>query len=332
MTSQSHVITRRQALKLSASAAISTGVATAPAGATAEGMPPLDNARVATRIGNRSSVAGTHTMACSSQPLATAVGHDVLRGGGNAIDAAVAINAMLGVVEPFMCGIGGDLFAIIWIEEKQRLYGLNASGRSPGNFDIATAHRLGLKKIPDFGPLSWSVPGCVDGWNTLLKKFGSQSLESLLSAAIAYAREGFPVSPIIADGWKPERGATDTQTLEGVYFNNGKGPSYGDLFRNPGLANAYERIAKHGADDFYRGEIAERIDRFCTKAGGFLSRADLAVHQSEWVKPVSTRYRDHDIWQLPPNSQGIAVLQMLNLIEKFDLGSLKVDSPELLHC
>lgn len=328
-------ITRRQALKLSAAATAGILPSISP---TARGvipatdtMAPLDDSRIATRIGNRSSVVATNGMVCASQPLAAAAGHDILRSGGNAVDAAIAVNAVLAVVEPFMCGIGGDLFAIIWNEKKQQLVGLNGSGRSPQAFSLDKASSLGLNKIPDFGPLSWSVPGCAGAWQSMLERFGGQPLDRLLAPAIEYATEGFPVSPIVAAGWKPESGADDLDTLNRTFFPGGKAPTYGDIFRNPDLAYSFERLASHGADDFYRGEIAEHIHRSSAEAGGLLTRQDLEIHTSEWVDLVSTDYRGYDVWQLPPNSQGIAVLQMLNMLERFDLSSMGSGSPDMLH-
>lgn len=336
-------LTRRKALKLSAAATaglLSSITSSAREVDSEAGTPaqrsdgnatPLDAARIATRVGNRSSVVAANGMVCTSQPLAAAAGHDVLRSGGNAVDAAIAVNAVLSVVEPYMCGIGGDLFAIIWNEKQQQLFGLNGSGRSPREFSLAKAESMGLGKIPDFGPLSWSVPGCVDAWQTMLERFGSQTLGQLLAPAIAYATEGFPVSPIIAAGWKPESGAKHLDTLMRTYFPGGKAPAYGEIFHNPDIARAYELIAANGADDFYRGEIADRIHRFSARSGGLLTRQDLEEHQSEWVTPVSTNYHGYDVWQLPPNSQGIAVLQMLNMLERFDLSSMGANSAEAMH-
>jgi len=293
--------------------------------------PYLDKGRVRGRNQNRSAVACRHGVVCTSQPLASAAGYDVLKSGGNAIDAAVAANAMIGLVEPMSCGLGGDLFAIIWSQRDQKLFGLNASGRSPYNWDLKQAQALGLKEIPTLSPLSWSVPGCVSGWAALLKRFGTRKLNELLAPAIATAREGFPVTPIIAGYWHVSRTAPGRDTVAKVFMPDGHAPRYGDIFRNPYLANSLELLSKRGLDAFYRGEIAERIVKFSQKVGGKFTIKDFADHQANWVDPVSTSYRGYDVWELPPNGQGIATLQMLNILENFDIGSLKPNSPEQLH-
>lgn len=269
-------------------------------------------------------------MVCASQPLAAAAGYDVLKNGGNAVDAAIAVNAMLCLTEPMMCGIGGDLFVMVWNEKDKKLYGLNASGRSPYHWSAAEARKLGLPSIPSFGPLSWSVPGCVSGWDMLLTRFGSKQLPELLQPVIRYAKEGFPVSPIIASGWKPESKATDISTLSKVYFTEPY-VTAGSVFRNPGMAKAFELLANEGAAGFYRGEIAERIVRFSKKLGGKIRMQDMADHSADWTEPVSSSYREYDIWQLPPNGQGIVVLQMMNLLEQFDIASLKAQSAAHFH-
>jgi len=270
-------------------------------------------------------------MVCASQPLAVATGYDILKAGGNAIDAAIAVNSMLCLTEPMMCGVGGDLFAVVWSEKEKKLFGLNASGRSPYNWSMKDAKKMGLKSIPSFGPLSWSVPGCVSGWTELLKKFGSKKLTQLLAPAINYAKEGFPVSNIIGSEWKPENGVTDYSTFNGLYFFNDKKLKAGDIFRNPDLAKTFELLSKEGGDVFYRGEIADRILRFSKKHGGRFEKKDFTNHKADWIEPVSSNYRGYDIWQLPPNGQGIVVLQMMNLLENFDIASLKPNSAELFH-
>jgi gamma-glutamyltranspeptidase/glutathione hydrolase len=270
-------------------------------------------------------------MVCASQPLAVATGYDILKAGGNAIDAAVAVNAMLCLTEPMMCGIGGDLFAIVWNEKEKKLYGLNASGRSPQNWSVDAAKKLGLSSIPSFGPLSWSVPGCVSGWNELLNKFGRKKFPDLLAPVISYAKEGFPLSKTIASEWKPENAVTDYATMNDVYFFNNKQWTNGDIFRNTALAHAFEILARDGANAFYQGEIADRIVQFSKKHSGRLEKRDLASHKSNWVEPVSSNYRGYDIWQLPPNGQGIVVLQMMNILEQFDIPSMKPNAAEALH-
>lgn len=270
-------------------------------------------------------------MVCASQPLAVAAGYDVMKAGGNAIDAAIAVNAMLSLTEPMMCGPGGDLFAIVWSEKNRKLFGLNASGRSPYNWSIDHAKKMGLTAIPSFGPLSWSVPGCISGWNALLEKFGSKRLSELLQPVINYAKEGFPVTETIAADWKPENGVKHYDTLNGVYLNNGKGCKRGEMFRNAALANMFEIMSRDGGQSFYDGEIADKIVRFSKKHNGRFEKADFANHRADWVEPVSTNYRGYDVWQLPPNGQGLAVLQMLNILENFDIAALPPDTAEYFH-
>jgi gamma-glutamyltranspeptidase/glutathione hydrolase len=280
----------------------------------------------------RSAVIARHGMAATSQPLATATAIRVLQQGGNAVDAAIAANAVLGVVEPMSCGIGGDLFAIVWDAKTKRLYGLNASGRAPASASIDFFKARGLKEIPTFGPLSWSVPGCVDGWDQLRKRFGTRSWPELLAPAIEYAETGFPVSEIIAAGWlaaEPSLKAIPTSAQ--CYLPGGRAPKKGDVFRNPGLARSLRTIAQDGRDAFYRGPLAEAIVKYSQSAGGLFSVSDFAEHTSNFLDPVSTNYRGYEIWELPPNGQGIAVLQMLNLLEPFDLKSMGPQSAQALH-
>jgi len=289
--------------------------------------------RVAGRsFASRSEVFAPHAMAATSQPLATQAAVAVLRDGGSALDAAIAANAVLGVVEPTGAGIGGDLFALVWDPETCRLHGLNASGRSPAALSLDHFRALRLTRIPSFGPLPVSVPGAVDGWFTLHGRFGRLPMERLLAPAVGYAREGFPVSEVIAAQW-----AEDVLLLAqfpnflATFAPGGRAPRKGERFRNPDLARTLETIAREGRDAFYRGEIARAIDLYMKKAGGFLSADDLAAHASTWVEPLSTTYRGHEVWELPPNGQGIAVLQMLNLLEGYDLAGLGFGSPEHLH-
>lgn len=280
----------------------------------------------------RSEVIAQHGMACTSQPLATQVALDILKAGGNAIDAAIAANAVLGLVEPVSNGIGGDLFAIIWDAETSQLYGLNASGRSPLGLSREYFIENGYKKIPSYGPLPVSVPGCVDGWFELHKKFGTMPMNQILQPAIGYAREGFPVSEVIAYYWASNaRGLSKYPNVTEVYMPGGKPPVKGEVFKNPSLANTLEIIGSKGRDAFYKGEIARTIDEFMKEQGGFLSYKDLNGHTSEWVEPVSTNYRGYDVWELPPNGQGIAALQILNILEGFDLASMGFGSSEYVH-
>ena len=280
----------------------------------------------------RSEVIAQNGMAATSQPLATQVALDILKKGGNAIDAAIAANAVLGVVEPTGCGIGGDLFAIIWSAEKQKLYGLNASGRSPRSLKLDYLKTQGYEFIPSTGPLPVSVPGCVDGWFEMSDIFGRLPMRDLLQPAINYARDGFPVTEVIA--YYLDRGTQalkDFPNIKETYMPNGKAPAKGEVFKNPRLANTLDKIAKGGRNEFYRGSIAKSIDAFMKSHGGFLSYDDLARHNSEWVEPVSSSYRGYDVWELPPNGQGIATLQILNILEGFDLEQLGFGSAEYIH-
>jgi len=280
----------------------------------------------------RSEVIAANGMACTSQPLATQVALDILKSGGNAFDAAIAANATLGLMEPTGCGIGGDIFAIVWDNETRQLYGLNGSGRSPKNLELSYFKEQGMDAIPSLGPLPVSVPGCVDGWFMLHEKFGSKDMGEILAPAIRYAREGFPVSELIAYymGFGP-RIYAQFPNYEEVYMPDGHAPAKGEIFKNPLLASTYEKIAKGGRDAYYKGEIAHTIADFIQQQGGFLSYQDLASHQGEWVDPVSTNYRGYDVWELPPNGQGIAALQILNILEGYDLSTMSYDNPEYLH-
>ncbi len=278
---------------------------------------------------NRSTVVCQNGIVCSSQPLASMAGVDILKAGGNAVDAAVCASAMLSLVEPMMCGPGGDLFAIVWNAKEQRLLGLNASGRSPYDWSLDKALALGRNEIPIYSPLSWSVPGCVSGWAALQKRMGRFDLARILEAPISYAREGFPVSPIIARSWSS--GSIKNHTLAKTFMPDGKPLRFGDIFRNTGLARFFETIARDGAEAFYQGRIAERIVKFSQANGGRFSMRDFRDHTINWVDPVSTNYRGYDVWELPPNGQGIAALQMLNILEHFDIASVKPNSAEHLH-
>jgi gamma-glutamyltranspeptidase/glutathione hydrolase len=281
---------------------------------------------------NRSTVVAQNGIVCASQPLAALAGVEILKAGGNCIDAAIATNAMLGLTEPQMNGIGGDLFAILWSERDQKLYGLNASGRSPYAWSHQQAAVLGLQRIPIRSALSWTVPGCVSGWSLLAERCGRLGLARCLEPAINYAESGFPLSPIIAAAfsWGDTEPLPDP-SLGALYRPEGRVPQCGDIFRNPALARSYRAIAAGGADAFYRGEIAERIIAKSDELGGVMSLKDLADHSANWVEPLGTGYRGFDVWELPPNGQGITVLQMLNLLEHFDIGALAPNSAEQLH-
>lgn len=280
----------------------------------------------------RSVTLATHGMVATSHPLASQAGLDVLKGGGNAVDAAIAANAMNALVEPMSCGIGGDLFVIYWDAKTQQLYGLNASGRSPYKLTREVFAEQGLENIPIDGPLSWSVPGCVHGWETLRARFGTKPLAELFAPSIAAAEEGFPVAEVIAGYWKSSEAAlAKFPDSAATYLIDGRAPAFGDVMKNPRLAATYRAIAEGGSDAFYKGEIARKIVAFSERNGGYFSLRDFADHTSDWIEPVSTNYRGYDVWELPPPGQGISVLQMLNLIEPHDVRSMGPGSADWLH-
>jgi len=271
-------------------------------------------------------------MVATSQPLATEIGVATLRSGGSAVDAAIAANAALGLTEPTGCGIGGDLFALVWDGGAKRLHGLNASGRSPRTLALEGLLDMRLELIPERGALSVSVPGAVDGWCELHARFGRLPLRELLQPSIDYAREGFPVTEVIAAAWAAgARPLAHAPGFADVFLPHGRPPQSGELFANPALARAYELVAAHGRAAFYEGPIAAAIETVVRGDGGFLGREDLAAHRSEWVDPVSTTYRGTRLFELPPNGQGIAVLQMLNILEGFDVPALEWGSALHLH-
>lgn len=297
----------------------------------------LPSAHAADRItgpsfATRSEVIAPHAMAATSQPLATQVALDVMKRGGSAVDAAIAANAALGLMEPTGNGIGGDLFAIVWDPGTKKLYGYNGSGRSPKSLTLAEFQRRGLKEIPPIGPLPVSVPGAVDGWFALHERFGRRPMAENLAPAIRYAREGHPVAETIAYYW--DRSVPRLSQYPGFkeqFTIDGRAPRKGELWKNPNLANTLQKIAEGGRDAFYKGDIARTIDAYFKANGGFLSYEDMASHHGEWVEPVSTNYRGYDVWELPPNSQGIAALQMLNVLEGYDFSKIAFGSPEHVH-
>lgn len=281
---------------------------------------------------SRSEVIARHGMAATSQPLATQVALDVLKAGGSAVDAALAANAALGLMEPTGCGPGGDLFAMVWDAAANELTGLNASGRSPRALTRERLAALGVSQLPALGPLPVSVPGAVDGWCELHGRYGRLPLADVLAPAIRYAREGFPVSERIAFDWSSDAAARGGfPGYADTYLPAGRAPARGELFRNAGLADTYEAIAAGGRAAFYEGDIARRIAAWMEEHGGWLRYEDLAGHRSEWVRPVCARYRGYQVCELPPNGQGIAVLQMLRLLESYDLAGLGPGSTEYLH-
>jgi gamma-glutamyltranspeptidase/glutathione hydrolase len=283
------------------------------------------------RVG-RSVVMAPHGMVATSQPLAAQVGLDILHKGGNAVDAAIAVDAALGLMEPMSCGVGGDLHALVWEARSKKLYGLNASGRSPYNATRKFFADRGLAEIPLHGPLSWSVPGCVDGWEELHKRFGTMSLAAVLEPVIRYAEEGFPVSEKIAGSWKAaEKFLREHPDAARTYLIQGQAPRPGTVFRNPFLARTYRTIGERGRDAFYKGRIAKEIVAFSERNGGLFTLRDFADHTSTWVEPVGTTYRGHEVWELPPPTQGIAVLQMLNLLEGYNLKKMGAASADYWH-
>jgi len=280
----------------------------------------------------RSEVIATGGMAATSQPLATQIALDILKKGGSAVDAAIAANAALGLMEPTGNGIGGDLFAIVWDAKSKKLHGLNASGRSPRSLTLDEFRKMELSQVPPYGVLPISVPGCVDGWFELHEKFGKLKMSEVLAPAIGYARDGFPVSELIAYYWNlsvPTRG--DQPFFLETFTTDGRAPVKGEIWRNEPLARSLEKIGAQGRDEFYRGDMARTIARTVQDAGGFLTYEDLAGHRSEWVDPVSANYRGIDVWELPPNSQGIAALQILNILETFDIAGMGFGSTEYVH-
>jgi len=302
---------------------------------------PAQIARINGRaFATRSPVLGQHGMVCTSHPLATQIGLDVLKAGGSAVDAAIAANAALGLMEPVSNGVGGDLFAIVWDAKTRKLYGLNASGRSPLGLNYEQmkaelAKTANPDHIPPRGFLPISVPGAVDGWFALHGKFGKLPMKDLLAPAIRYANEGFPVTQYIAYLWGIGVRYAKADKFPGafleVYAPGGQAPREGEIFKNPALAHTLGLIAEKDRDVFYQGEIADKIDAFMRANGGFLRKADFEHNEPTWVEPVSVNYRGYDVYELPPNSQGIAALQMLNILEAYDLAKMGYNSPDTLH-
>jgi len=281
---------------------------------------------------SRTVVYARHGMVASAHPLASQIGVDVLRKGGTAVDAAIAVNAALGFLEPVSCGVGGDLFAILWDPKSGKIHALNGSGRAPA---LARAEAIPAEKngtIPLFSPYSWTVPGAVDGWFALHARFGRLPMKELLAPAIRAAEEGEPVPQVIAEAWgRSQPRFKDLPGFAETFLPGGKAPREGELFRNPALARTYRALAEGGRDAFYRGPVAEALDAFSRKVGGFLRKEDLAAHRSDWVEPISTSYRGATLWELPPSGQGLTALQLLNLLEGYDLRALGPSSPDYWH-
>ncbi len=280
----------------------------------------------------RSEVISTRGMVATSQPLAAQIGIDILKKGGTAVDAAIAVNAALGLMEPTGSGIGGDLFAIVWDNSEKKIYGLNASGTSPQSLSPGFFKEKGYQRIPHDGPLPWTVPGCVDGWFALHEKFGKLPMKAILAPAISYAKKGFPLSELISYYWRSsvER-FKEYENFQKLYAPDGKLLQKGDIFKNPELATTYSLIAEKGRDAFYKGKIAKTIVDYSRKVGGFFELRDFSEFRSEWVNPLKVNYRGYDVWELPPNGQGIAVLQMLQILKELDLKSMGHNSAQYLH-
>ena len=282
---------------------------------------PLFPLQAQDRSQARSMVISRDGIVAAESPLAAQAGVRILEHGGNAVDAAIAANAAMGVVAPMMNGVGGDLFVILYDVKANKLYGLNASGWAPKDLTIEFLHNHGLRDMPQHGIYAVTVPGAVDGWQKLADRFGRKKLAEDLAAAIKIAQDGFPVPELTAAVW-----ATETDLLRGdsaasqIYLIQDHAPRVGEVFRNPDLAWSLQQIAVHGRDAFYKGEIAKKIIEGMKHHGGVMTAQDLAEYSSEWVEPISTTYRDWTVFELPPNGQGLAALEMLNIIEKFPLG------------
>ncbi len=283
-------------------------------------------------VATRSVVWAKHGMVCAAQPLAVQVGVDVLRQGGTAVDAAIAVNACLGLMEPTANGLGGDLFALVWDPKTKRLAGLNGSGRAPLGL---TADKVPPEKdgtIPQYSPYAWTVPGVCDGWFELHARYGKLPMKTLLAPAIRYADEGFPVSPVIAENWATGvKRFGDKPGFREVFMPGGRAPAEGEVFRNPALGKTLRILAEKGRDGYYKGSIAEAIVKFSKANGGFFELEDFARHHSSWEQPISTDYHGVTVWEMPPNGQGLAALQMLNLLENYDLKAVGRGSPDFWH-
>jgi len=281
---------------------------------------------------SRSVVHARHGMVCAAQPLAVQAGVEVLQAGGSAVDAAIAVNACLALMEPTSCGLGGDLFAIVWDPKTGKLAGLNASGRAPLALTIEKVPPEPDGTVPLYSPYAWTIPGCADGWFELHAKYGKLPMRRVLERAIHYAEEGFPLSPVIASDWA--RGAARFKDKPGfaeVFMPGGRAPREGETFKNPALAKTLRLLAEKGRDAYYRGPIAAALVRYSQVQGGFFAPEDFARHRSTWDEPISTGYRGWTVWELPPNGQGLAALQLLNLLENFDLKAMGRGSADFWH-
>jgi gamma-glutamyltranspeptidase/glutathione hydrolase len=295
-------------------------------------VPPEGDAAAERGQATRSVVQARHGMVCAAQPLAVQAGLEVLQAGGSAVDAAIAVNACLTLMEPTSCGLGGDLFAIVWDPKVGRLAGLNASGRAPLALTIEKVPPEPDGTIPLYSPYAWTVPGCADGWFELHAKYGRLPMRRVLDRAIRYAEEGFPLSPVIASDWA--HGAPRFKDKPGfaeVFLPGGHAPREGEIFRNPALAKTLRLLGEKGRDAYYRGPIAAALVRYSQAHGGFFAPEDFARHHSTWDDPISTDYRGWTVWELPPNGQGLAALQLLNLLETFDLRAMGRESADFWH-
>ena len=291
-----------------------------------------DKGRVSAVKPGRSVVRSQHAMVASSQPLASQVGLDVLKRGGNAVDASIAMAAMLNVAEPMMTGVGGDAFMLVYWAKTKELKGLNASGRAPRALSLDYFAKKKITKMPQFGMESITVPGAFDGWVTLLEKYGTMKLADVMAPAIDYAENGFPVMEKTAEDWNSEVAKLkQTPAAATNYLIDGRAPRAGEIFRQPNLARTLRTLANGGRDAFYKGEIAKAIVDYCEKNGGYLSLADLAAQKSEWVEPISTNYRGYTVYEIPPNGQGLTALLALNILEGFDLAALSAQPDRYYH-
>ncbi|MGL5096958.1 MAG: gamma-glutamyltransferase family protein, partial [Planctomycetia bacterium] len=280
----------------------------------------------------RSTTVALHGMCATSHPLASQAAVDVMKAGGTAVDAAIAANAVLGVVEPMSCGIGGDLFALVWNANEKKLYALNASGRSPYAASKERFQSRGLTLLPETGPLSWSVPGCVDGWRELHGQFGRKAFAELLQPAVELAENGFPVSEVIGRSWRASFDLlAATPEAAAAYLMNGVAPGPGSTASNRRLAATYRTLQTEGPRAFYRGSLADRLVAYSAKVGGLFEARDFLDHSSTWVDPISTTYRGVTVYQPPPNGQGLAVLQILNVMEGYDVRAMGRNSPAFIH-
>jgi gamma-glutamyltranspeptidase / glutathione hydrolase len=298
----------------------------------AMGLLSVAQIRAQDRTQGRSVVMSRGGIVAAESPLAAQAGAAILARGGNAVDAAVTANAVMGVVAPMMNGMGGDLFAIVYDVKTGKLYGLNASGWAPAGLTIEFLKSRGIQKMPQSGIQTVTVPGVVDGWSKLLERFGRKKLADDLAPAIHFAADGFPVSERTAVDWEEATAAIrDDANATQTYLPDGRAPRAGEIFRNRDLASSLEKIASGGRDAYYKGEIARAIVETEKRLGGTMTADDLAAYSSEWVEPISTTYRGWTIYEIPPNGQGIAALEMLNLMERFPLAQAAAGSADSLH-